>query len=161
MLVSDIYGGSYEKLGLPGDLIASSFGKTVRTPKDASKVFNPNRTFYGDFLVNFISFLADKFEERDVVRSLLLTISNCIGQIAYLYAKVHNLKRIYFGGYFIRGHPFTMRTISFAINYWSAVGFSKISGDSERASWSFLRFRAKFKHCFYVTKGIWALSALF
>lgn len=30
MLVRDIYGGAYERLGLPGDLIASSFGKTVK-----------------------------------------------------------------------------------------------------------------------------------
>lgn len=27
MLVKDIYGGDYKKLGLPADLIASSFGK--------------------------------------------------------------------------------------------------------------------------------------
>lgn len=27
MLVRDIYGGDYKTLGLPGDLIASSFGK--------------------------------------------------------------------------------------------------------------------------------------
>lgn len=29
MLVRDIYGGDYSSLGLPGDLIASSFGKTM------------------------------------------------------------------------------------------------------------------------------------
>ena len=28
--VKDIYGGAYELLGLPGDLTASSFGKTQR-----------------------------------------------------------------------------------------------------------------------------------
>uniref|UniRef100_A0A915ITW2 4'-phosphopantetheine phosphatase n=1 Tax=Romanomermis culicivorax TaxID=13658 RepID=A0A915ITW2_ROMCU len=102
MLVRDIYGGAYQKLGLDGDVIASSFGKTVRSHKDGDSSNNK-----------------PDYQERDLVRSLLLMISNCIGQIAYLYAKNANLKRIYFGGYFIRGHPFTMRTISYAINYWS------------------------------------------
>ncbi len=31
----------------------------------------------------------------------------------------YNLPRIYFGGFFIRGHPYTMDTISFAIQFWS------------------------------------------
>jgi bifunctional damage-control phosphatase, subfamily II, fusion protein len=31
----------------------------------------------------------------------------------------YNLKRIFFGGFFIRGHPYTMETISFAIHFWS------------------------------------------
>lgn len=32
--VKDIYGGAYDTLKLPGDLTASSFGKTVRSPRD-------------------------------------------------------------------------------------------------------------------------------
>lgn len=51
--------------------------------------------------------------------SLLRMISNNIGQIAYLTAQRYNLKRIYFGGYFIRNTPATMCKISFAIHYWS------------------------------------------
>jgi len=39
MLVSDIYGGAYDKLGLPGDVIASSFGKTVRASRDGTFYF--------------------------------------------------------------------------------------------------------------------------
>lgn len=34
MLVRDIYGGDYKMLGLPGDLIASSFGKAMHCHKD-------------------------------------------------------------------------------------------------------------------------------
>jgi type II pantothenate kinase len=34
MLVRDIYGGDYKMLGLPGDLIASSFGKAMHSHKD-------------------------------------------------------------------------------------------------------------------------------
>ena len=65
------------------------------------------------------------------MRSLLLCISNDIGQIAYLHARLHGLTKIYFGGYFIRGHPLTMHTIAFAINYWSKVGGWK-EGRKER-----------------------------
>lgn len=40
-------------------------------------------------------------------------------QIAYLHARLHNLERIIFGGFFLRGHEETMRTISYAIDFWS------------------------------------------
>ncbi|XP_062521302.1 4'-phosphopantetheine phosphatase-like isoform X2 [Corticium candelabrum] len=100
MLVGDIYGGHYEMLGLPSDIIASSFGKASRSSKEDTET-------------------RGRFRDADKAKSLLHMISNDIGQIAYLNAKLHNLKRIYFGGYFIRGHPVTMHTITFAINYWS------------------------------------------
>ena len=35
MLVKDIYGGDCTGLGLPGDLIASSFGKTAHVQRDS------------------------------------------------------------------------------------------------------------------------------
>ncbi|XP_015747200.1 PREDICTED: pantothenate kinase 4-like [Acropora digitifera] len=104
MLVRDIYGGAYEALKLPGDLTASSFGKTVRSTRDD---FQPNH--------------AGQFAEADIAKSLLHMISNDIGQIASLYAKLNGLKKIYFSGYFIRGNPVTMHTISYGINYWSKV----------------------------------------
>lgn len=97
MLVKDIYGGEYESIGLTGDIIASSFGKATQPHKDQES----------------------PFKEEDIARSLLLSISNDIGQIACLHARMHKLTKIYFGGYFIRGHPLTMRTITFAINFWS------------------------------------------
>uniref|UniRef100_A0A914VQP2 4'-phosphopantetheine phosphatase n=1 Tax=Plectus sambesii TaxID=2011161 RepID=A0A914VQP2_9BILA len=101
LLVSDVYGGAYQKLGLPSDLIAGSFGKTIQYSNAGPE---DHKTPPAD---------ADK------ARSLLLMISNCIGQIAVLYARMHKLNRIYFGGYFIRNHHITMRTISYAIDYWS------------------------------------------
>lgn len=100
MLVRDIYGGAYDALKLPGDLTASSFGKTVRSPRDDQDS-------------------ATKFAEADIAKSLLHLICNDIGQIASLYAKLNGLKRLYFGGYFIRGNPVTMHSISYGINYWS------------------------------------------
>lgn len=65
--------------------------------------------------------VAGNFNESDIARSLLFMISNDIGQIASLYALMHGLTRVYFGGYFLRGHPLSMHTVSFAINYWSKV----------------------------------------
>ncbi len=42
----------------------------------------------------------------------------------------YNIKRIFFGGFFIRGHPYTMDTISYAIRFWSKVGVVKGVGVS-------------------------------
>jgi len=102
MLVKDIYGGDYAIMGLPGDVPASSFGKAARTSREDKK--------------------GSLFESSDIVKSLLHMICNDIGQISSLYAQLHGLKRIFFGGYFIRGHPLTMYSISFAVNYFSKGG---------------------------------------
>ena len=99
MLVKDIYGADYTALGLPADLIASSFGNIIKLGNVDTK---------------------DKpFSEADIARSLLYIISNDIGQISCLYAMLHKVKRIYFGGFFLRHRPVSLHTISFSINYWS------------------------------------------
>lgn len=64
-----------------------------------------------------------------MAKSLLHMISNDIGQLACLYARLHRLDRVYFGGFFIRGHPVTMRTITYSINF-----FSKVRGAPARPS---------------------------
>lgn len=98
MLVGDIYGTDYNKIGLKSTAIASSFGKVFqRNSSNVKPTFNSN----------------------DISKSLLYAISNNIGQIAYLQAKIHNIKNIYFGGSYIRNHSMTMKTLSFAINFWS------------------------------------------
>lgn len=97
MMVGDIYGGqAYESAGLSADTIASSFGKVVMKRDH----------------------LAD-YRKEDLALSLLRMIAYNIGQIAHLNAVRYGLKRVFFGGFFIRGHPFTMDTISFSINFWS------------------------------------------
>ncbi|KAK1552292.1 hypothetical protein Q3G72_014005 [Acer saccharum] len=97
MLVGDIYGGlDYSKIGLSSTTIASSFGKAISDNRELEE-YNP----------------------EDIARSLLRMISNNIGQIAYLNALRFGLKRIFFGGFFIRSHAFTMDTISVAVNFWS------------------------------------------
>ncbi|KAJ1729003.1 hypothetical protein LPJ61_003732 [Coemansia biformis] len=95
MMVGDIYGTDYGKIGLKASNIASSMGGVYRKSLDKQ---------HGD---------------ADIARSLLYMVSNNIGQIAYLNAQLHGIRRIYFGGYFIRGHPLTMHTLSYAINFWS------------------------------------------
>ncbi|KAL1917126.1 uncharacterized protein VTP21DRAFT_4782 [Calcarisporiella thermophila] len=97
MLVGDIYGKDYSKVGLKSTSIASSMGKIFRCGMTRDK----------------------KFKSEDISKSLLMMICNNIGEIAYLNAQIYNLKRVYFGGYFIRGHPIIMRTLSAAINFWS------------------------------------------
>ncbi|CDS37703.1 pantothenate kinase 4 [Echinococcus multilocularis] len=94
MLVKDIYGGAYESLGLAADVIASSFGLAARRPNETRR-------------------------PADMVKALLVAISNNIGQLACLYALQNGVGRILFGGFFIRGHRLTMEVISFAVNYWS------------------------------------------
>lgn len=59
------------------------------------------------------------FKPEDISRSLLYAISNNIGQISYLQSEKHDLKHIYFGGSFIRGHRQTIHTLSYAIKFWS------------------------------------------
>ena len=60
-----------------------------------------------------------EFSKEDMAKSLLHMISNDIGQLACLYAKLHKLTRVYFGGFFIRGHPVTMHTITYSINFFT------------------------------------------
>ena len=84
MLVGDIYGSDYNKIGLKSTTIASSFGKVFRRG-EIKRSFSPN----------------------DIARSLLYAISNNIGQIvcvgkkcrrdarSYLNAEQHNIDTIY------------------------------------------------------------------
>ncbi|ORX82130.1 fumble-domain-containing protein [Anaeromyces robustus] len=97
MLVGDIYGEDYSKIGLKSSTIASSCGKIFKKKPEERK----------------------EFKEEDISRSLLYMISNNLSQIAYLMAQLHQVKRIYFGGCFIRGHPVIMNSLSFGIRFWS------------------------------------------
>lgn len=96
MLVKDIYGQDYSKLGLKSTMIASTFGKVFKKGKEKRK-----------------------FSPEDISKSLLYAVSNNIGQIAFMNAEKYGLNRIYFGGCFIRGHPATIATLSYAIRFWS------------------------------------------
>ncbi|KAK4192502.1 type II pantothenate kinase [Podospora australis] len=139
MLVGDIYGTDYGKIGLKSTTIASSFGKVFRKKRQAENEAEDSGGLHKDHHqpespgistpVNEEDFDPEQhdlphdpsrpFSSADISRSLLYAISNNIGQIAYLQSQIHELSHIYFGGSFIRGHPQTMNTLSYAIKFWS------------------------------------------
>ncbi|KAI9733412.1 MAG: hypothetical protein M1834_003496 [Cirrosporium novae-zelandiae] len=136
MLVGDIYGTDYTKIGLKSTAIASTFGKVFKTkrlaeksaedgnglmthdpdPRSSSQEEEANHTANNN---NNTSTPSNRFKPEDISRSLLYAISNNIGQIAYLQSEKHSINDIYFGGSFIRGHRQTMYTLSYAIKFWS------------------------------------------
>ncbi|EMC92972.1 hypothetical protein BAUCODRAFT_268808 [Baudoinia panamericana UAMH 10762] len=133
LLVGDIYGEGmgYEKIGLSEKTIASSFGKVLKRKREAERnaedgggLTNGDASHAKPDIATSGSgagLVGDgrMFKPEDISRSLLYAISNNIGQIAYLQSEKHDLKRIYFGGSFIRGHQQTIHTLSFAIKFWS------------------------------------------
>lgn len=118
MLVGDIYGTGYAKIGLKATTIASTFGKVFRMKRAAERHAEDGEgLFVGD--PSEREQALSGFKTEDMARSLLYAISNNIGQIAYLQSEKHDLQHIYFGGSFIRGHTQTMNTLSYAIKFWS------------------------------------------
>ncbi|KAL1951339.1 hypothetical protein VTO73DRAFT_488 [Trametes versicolor] len=114
-------------------LLAASAGALCRSP-DAAVEPHPAIRASADFLETSPATAAHTtfgkvfkkqggkrgtFTPEDISKSLLYAISNNIGQIAYMNAEKYNLDRIYFGGYFIRGHAATISTLSYAIRFWS------------------------------------------
>lgn len=93
LLVGDIYGGDYDQFGLKSSTIASSFGKA-----------GVNRT---------------NGHEEDMARSLLVMLTQNIGQVAYLNAKKHHTPNIYFCGNFLRRNAIASQQLAYAIHYWS------------------------------------------
>ncbi|KAH7400721.1 fumble-domain-containing protein [Phaeosphaeria sp. MPI-PUGE-AT-0046c] len=127
LLVGDIYGQAYNKIGLKSTHIASSFGKVYKKKRAAER--DAEDGCNGDMKhreeaeyvegSSELPHAAAGFRPEDISRSLLYAVSNNIGQIAYLHAEKHGLPRIYFGGSFIGGHSQTMNTLSYAIRFWS------------------------------------------
>lgn len=109
MLVGDIYGTDYGKMGLKSTTIASSFGKVFHMQREAEGSVDGAEGAPKE----------EPFSSADISRSLLYAISNNIGQIAFLQSQIHELTDIYFGGSFIRGHRQTINTLSYAIKFWS------------------------------------------
>ncbi|KAH6854944.1 fumble-domain-containing protein [Chaetomium sp. MPI-CAGE-AT-0009] len=141
MLVGDIYGTDYGKIGLKSTTIASSFGKVFRKKRQAEQEAEDSggrrhkdqqhHQQQSDQPPSSPSEHSEPphpelshdesspFSAADISVSLLYAISNNIGQIAFLQSQIHGLSHIYFGGSFIRGHPQTMNTLSYAIKFWS------------------------------------------
>lgn len=96
MLVGDIYGSGYPRMGLSATTTASFFAKAFK--KEGGR---------------------QDFEAADISRSLVVAISYNIAQLAYLHARYYNIERIFFAGSYIRGHPQTIETLAHGIKYWS------------------------------------------
>ncbi|CEG43576.1 pantothenate kinase [Plasmopara halstedii] len=94
MSVGDIYGGAYDKFKLPAATVASSFGKMI---------FESH----------------ENVSDADLARSLLVMITQNIGQIAFLNATLYKTKNIFFVGNFLRHNEISSRTLAYAINFWS------------------------------------------
>jgi type II pantothenate kinase len=116
LLVGDIYGTGYNKIGLKPNHIASSMGKVFKEVVGNGNDGDDNNVEHHKLTRE--ERLA-KFNQQDIARSLLYAVSYNIGQIAYLQAQRYNLKKIYFAGSYIRNHNQTIRTLSFAIDFWS------------------------------------------
>ncbi|XP_071793009.1 pantothenate kinase 3-like isoform X1 [Asterias amurensis] len=93
--VRDIYGTDYNRFGLPGSVVASSFcNMSIKEKRDAAS-------------------------KKDLARSTLLTITNNIGSIARMTALNEGIERIVFVGNFLRVNPISMKLLSYAMDFWS------------------------------------------
>uniref|UniRef100_A0A3B3ZSJ1 pantothenate kinase n=1 Tax=Periophthalmus magnuspinnatus TaxID=409849 RepID=A0A3B3ZSJ1_9GOBI len=94
-LVRDIYGGDYERFGLPGFAVASSFGNMMSKEKRES------------------------VSKEDLARATLVTITNNIGSITRMCALNENIERVVFVGNFLRVNTLSMKLLAYAMDYWS------------------------------------------
>uniref|UniRef100_A0A2P2I0A6 pantothenate kinase n=1 Tax=Hirondellea gigas TaxID=1518452 RepID=A0A2P2I0A6_9CRUS len=101
-LVRDIYGGDYNRFGLGGSLVASSFG-------------NMN-----------VESRRQKISREDLACATLVTITNNIGSIARMVADNHNIDRVVFVGNFLRVNPISMQLLAYAMDFWSKGQLSAI-----------------------------------
>ncbi|MEJ1276449.1 pantothenate kinase 1 [Cricetulus griseus] len=94
-LVKDIYGGDYERFGLQGSAVASSFGNMMSKEK------------------------REAISKEDLARATLVTITNNIGSIARMCALNENIDRVVFVGNFLRINMVSMKLLAYAMDFWS------------------------------------------
>jgi len=94
-LVSDIYGGAYEKFALSGDTVASSFGHMMSEERRES------------------------VSKADLARATLTTVTNNIGSIARMCAVNEGYERVVFVGNFLRVNKISMQLLAHAMDFWS------------------------------------------
>eukprot|EP01084_Bolivina_argentea_P073234 132900_1 len=97
MLVKDIYGGDYSQFNLPGDIVASAFGKCG--PMKSNQLNNLNK--------------------NDISKGLLDMIAMNVAQLGYLNAIRFGINKIIFAGNFLRQNDLSRAIVSWAIYYWS------------------------------------------
>uniref|UniRef100_A0A1A8RMB4 pantothenate kinase n=2 Tax=Nothobranchius TaxID=28779 RepID=A0A1A8RMB4_9TELE len=94
-LVKDIYGGDYERFGLQGSAVASSFGHMMCKDK------------------------RDSISKEDLARATLVTITNNIGSIARMCAVNEKIERVVFVGNFLRINTLSTKLLAYAMDFWS------------------------------------------
>uniref|UniRef100_UPI003AAFC1C6 pantothenate kinase 1-like n=1 Tax=Centroberyx gerrardi TaxID=166262 RepID=UPI003AAFC1C6 len=94
-LVRDIYGGDYQRFGLQGSAVASSFGHMMSKEKRES------------------------ISKEDLARATLVTITNNIGSIARMCAVNENIERVVFVGNFLRINTVSTKLLAYAMDFWS------------------------------------------
>eukprot|EP00937_MAST-01D_sp_MAST-1D-sp2_P005644 g5644.t1 len=108
MTVGDIYGPEgYGRFGLKASTIASSFGKMQRWRSGSAGAAGGAVGGGGGP------------RQADMARSLLVMLTQNIGQVAYLNAQLHGVKKIFFVGNFLRRNTISIRFLAYAINFWS------------------------------------------
>uniref|UniRef100_A0A7S2X606 Pantothenate kinase n=1 Tax=Lotharella oceanica TaxID=641309 RepID=A0A7S2X606_9EUKA len=90
LLVGDIYGGHYTKLGLKADTIAAYFGKLARIDRE-------------------------QVTKEDLMAALLKLITYTIGNTAFLYARIYAPKDVIFTGNFLRDNDLAKSKINFMV----------------------------------------------
>ncbi|XP_057366721.2 pantothenate kinase 3-like [Daphnia carinata] len=93
--VRDIYGGDYDRFGLDGDIVASSFGQ-MNLPDRRAEV-----------------------SKADLARATLVTITNNIGSITRMCALNEGIERVVFVGNFLRVNTLSMKQLAYAMDFWS------------------------------------------
>lgn len=93
--VRDIYGGDYDRFGLPGSVVASSFGFMNSKEK------------------------RDQASKADLAKATLVSITNNIGSIAMSTAINEKIQRVVFIGNFLRVNTIAMKLLAHAMQYWS------------------------------------------
>eukprot|EP00271_Cylindrocystis_brebissonii_P014244 TRINITY_DN35541_c0_g1_i1.p1 TRINITY_DN35541_c0_g1~~TRINITY_DN35541_c0_g1_i1.p1 ORF type:complete len:948 (+),score=121.11 TRINITY_DN35541_c0_g1_i1:223-3066(+) len=124
MLVGDIYGGDYDRMGLKATTVASSFGKLVRPGvmmtgaplKSTCQAADCEREASSSPLEEegFSGPSAD-----DMAKAALLMVTNNVGSLAMLHARPAGVRNILFAGSFLDGNKVAMRLLSVAVDFWS------------------------------------------
>ncbi|XP_067008363.2 pantothenate kinase 3 isoform X3 [Anabrus simplex] len=137
-LVRDIYGGDYDRFGLPGDLVASSlltgcisFEETIELGTGGDKLIrdiyqsdHARFSLAGDLVASSFGQMNSKekramVSREDLARATLVTITNNIGSIARMCAVNEKIDKVVFVGNFLRVNPISMKLLAHAMEYWS------------------------------------------
>lgn len=74
---------------------------------------------FGKLIMKDSPVTPESLKQEDIAIALLMLITNNIGQVAFLNARLHNCTKIFFVGSFLRYNAISCRRLSFAIDFWS------------------------------------------